>query len=1021
MKHRANKKYKLTRVNLCILAAITAQSAFVSQVSAQEPALADKPPATEKDVERITVVGSNIKGSSMRNILPITDLNAQDIATTGALDGDELLRSIPQMGAVGFTETTGGSVGTNTARGDIGSVNLRSIGEGNTLVLLNGRRMVNHPITQTNFGVPVASVNSNTLPNSGLSRVEVLRDGAGALYGSDAVAGVINYVTKDNFEGGNLNVRYGTEAGTKRDDLTLAGNRGFQFNDDKSFFFISASYDKKNGILASEKSYAKSEDQRPRAPEFFVGDNDFDNRSSLEPYADLHYLGLPSSIDDYIIRPISYINDAGVLQDISSCGGGALGAGEGAIGDVCLDAAGGHDRALRPNRNEDRTLIPDIDRVNLYINFTHEFNNGIEFYNESTYYRATAKRQWEQSSILSNGTFDVPASSYYNPLGPINFADGRVNPNRLPGLDLSLVPAEGLAYNVTIRPTDTGPRQIEVKSDSYRFLNGLRGIYKDWDWDTAILHSEAQTDDNMSNRISSPLLLAQLSLDTPDAYNPFTGVNPNDPSSIRDASPNPQSSIDPFLTTAQRSARTELTLIDFKTSNPFLFSLPGGEAGVAMGLEWRKEVLDEDNSSNFDGSQPFVEGNSVPVNDSSLQGSSVRLDVYGERKVFSAYAEMALPLLANIPAVRSLDMQLAIRYEDFDDIGNITRPKIALSWFPIDMLQFRGAISKGFRAPNLIQINSPGSTITTSVDDFAENSLDENGNVVVNPTTIADGGAGNGNYNLSTSGNRNLKPEKSDNISLGFTIVPIKNLTLSYDWWEVETQNTVGVLSDENISRLDLILRGDNSSSPDVIRGEPDERNPLGEIVQINRRYENLNTRIITGYDIAANYSLETSAGDFDFKLNAARTLKYDQTAGGDALIIIDAGGDPAFLGSAVGNLVGTASIPEWQATASMKWNSNDRLYRAGLFIKYVGEVDETSVSRTIDGETFFHEMKAQTRANAYITRRDFMNYENLNITFGINNLFDQDPPLADGSFGYDGSLHSSRSRYFYTSASYSF
>jgi hypothetical protein len=88
----------------------------------------------------------------------------------------------------------------------------------------------------------------------------------------------------------------------------------------------------------------------------------------------------------------------------------------------------------------------------------------------------------------------------------------------------------------------------------------------------------------MSNRISSPLLLAQLSLDTPDAYNPFTGVNPDDPSSRRDASPNPQSSIDPFLTTAQRSARTELTLIDFKTSNPFLFSLPGGDAGVALGV-----------------------------------------------------------------------------------------------------------------------------------------------------------------------------------------------------------------------------------------------------------------------------------------------------------------------------------------------------------------------------------------------------------------------------------------------------
>lgn len=1015
MKQQVKYRHKLTRISLCILAAFAAQGSFIQQVHA------DESNTSQESVERITVVGSNIKGSTMTSILPITDLNDEDIAATGALDGDELLRSIPQIGAVGFTETRGGNTGTNAARGDIGSVNLRSVGEGNTLVLLNGRRMVNHPITQTNFGVPVTSVNSNTLPVSGLSRVEVLRDGAGALYGSDAVAGVVNYVTKDNFEGGNLRIRYGTEADTDRDDFTLSGSKGFEFNDAKTFFMISANYAKKNGILASEKSYARTQDLRSRAPELFQGDTDFDNRSTLEAFADLHFIGLASSIDDYIIRPISYINNAGAQQDASSCGGGALTSGAGLIGDVCLDAAGSHDRALRPNRNEARTLVPDIDRLNIYTNLSHEFDNGVEFYNESTYYRSAAKRQWEQSAILSNGTFDVPAHSYYNPFGPVNFADGRVNPNRLAGLDTSVVPVEGLAYNLRIRPTDVGPRQIEVNSTSYRFLNGFRGVWNDWDWDTGILHSEAKTDDNMSNRISSPLLFAQLSLDTADAYNPFSGVNPNDPSSITDASPNPQSSIDPFLTTAQRSAKTKLTMVDFKTSNPFLFALPGGEAGVALGVEWRKEVLDEDNSSNFDGSIPFVEGNSIPVNASSLQGSSVRLDVYGERKVLSAYAELALPLLADIVAVHRLDMQLAVRYENFSDIGNITRPKMAVSWYPVEMLQFRGAISKGFRAPNLIQINSPGATLTTGVDDFAENALDVNGNVVVNASTLADGGPGNGNYNLSTSGNKDLKAEKSENISLGFTLQPLDGLTLTYDWWEIETTDTVGVLSDENISRLDLILRGNNSSSPDIVRGIADVDNPLGEIIQINRQYENLNTRTITGYDVGIKYNVDSSFGNFNMALNGARTLKFVQDAGGDALTLVNAGADPSVLGTAVGDIVGTTSIPQWQATASLKWNSDDKLWRAGLFVKYVGEVDNTSVSITVDEKTFFYEMKAQTRANVYVTRRDFMGYENLSLSFGINNIFDQDPPLADTTFGYDGSLHSSRARYFYTTASFSF
>ena len=155
--------------------------------------------------------------------------------------------------------------------------------------------------------------------------------------------------------------------------------------------------------------------------------------------------------------------------------------------------------------------------------------------------------------------------------------------------------------------------------------------------------------------------------------------------------------------------------------------------------------------------------------------------------------------------------------------------------------------------------------------------------------------------------------------------------------------------------------------------------------------------------------------------LNGDRTLKFVEDAGRDALTLVNAGADPSVLGTAVGDIVGTTSIPQWQETASLKWNSDDKLWRAGLFVKYVGEVDNTSVSITVDEKTFFYEMKAQTRANVYVTRRDFMGYENLSLSFGINNIFDQDPPLADTTFGYDGSLHSSRARYFYTTASFSF
>ncbi|MBO9490305.1 TonB-dependent receptor [Endozoicomonas sp. G2_1] len=988
--------------------------AFAGCAVASAPVFAQEEQPKEEEVERIAVVGSNIKGSTMTSALPVTELNAEEIETTGAVDGDELLRSIPQVGAVGFTATRGGNTGVNAARGDVGSVNLRSIGEGNTLVLLNGRRMVNHPITQTSFGVPVTSVNSNTLPVSGLSRVEVLRDGAGALYGSDAVAGVVNYVTKDNYEGGDFRVRYGAEEGTSRNDLSIAGSKGFEFNDGQTFFLVSANLNRRKGILASEKDYASNQDLRSRAPEEFQSVIGFDNRSSLEPHASLNFLGLGS----FRIRPTNFVRDNGSLRDASQCGGRGVTAEQAVLGDVCLQSGGGHDRALRPNRNEDRTLAPDIDRINVYTSLSHEFDSGFEYYNESTYYRAKAKRQWEQSAILSNGTFVVPAQSYYNPFGPVTFADGRVNPNRIPGLDTSVVPEEGLDYTLRIRPTDTGPRRVEVESDSFRFLNGLRGTYDDWDWDTGLLYSEAETVDTAYNRISSPLFLAQLSLDTPDAYNPFTGVNPAVLSSIQDFSPNPRSSIDPFIVNSSRRAKTKLTMIDFKASNPFLYELPAGDVGIAFGLEWRKEELDEDNSDIFDGSDPFVEGNSNPTNLSSLEGSSVRPDVFAERKVFSAYAELAVPILADLPGVHTLDAQLAVRYEDFDDVGNITRPKLALSWYPVENFQVRGAISKGFRAPNLIQLNSPGTSITTGVDDFAEGIALGTGDI----NGEFDGqDISNGNYLLETSGNQGLAPEKSENISVGVTFTPNDDWVLTFDWWEVETEGTVGVLSDENESRLDAVLRAQGSSNPRVIRGTPDAENPLGAITQIVRRYENLNTRTVAGYDISALYNMDTSIGEFTFKVNGARTLKFNQTAGGDAAAIVNFGADDAVLGSAVGDIVGTTNIPEWRGTASINWKSKDDLWRSGIFVNYVGAVDETGISITVDGNRRFYTIDRHVTANYTLTRKEFMNNENLSVTFGINNIFDQDPPLADTTFGFSGELHSSIARYFYMTANYSF
>ncbi len=358
----------------------------------------------DETVDEIIVTGTHIEGADIEGLLPVTVMDFEDIQATGAEIGDELLRAIPQFGTIGMTHVRGGITGVNAARGDVASFNLRSLGEGNTLVLINGRRMVLHPITQTSsaFGVPIASPNSNTLPIAGLKRVEVLRDGASSLYGADAVAGVVNYVIDESFDGAEVNIRYGAEHHTDRDDLSVNGAVGFELGSGNTRVLLSGSYMTSTGVMASEKPYSVSQDNRSRAPAEFASDTSLDGRSSLEPFSVVNFTGLGS----FHVRPVDLVRDNGALLGVADCGGRGLAGADlvynDGVQDLCLDSSG-QDRALRPNRNEVKTLTPDVDRVNLYARLGHDLDNGWELYGEGSYYYSKVDRVWEQAAILKEG------------------------------------------------------------------------------------------------------------------------------------------------------------------------------------------------------------------------------------------------------------------------------------------------------------------------------------------------------------------------------------------------------------------------------------------------------------------------------------------------------------------------------------------------------------------------------------------------------------------------------------------
>ena len=190
--------------------------------------------ASDNGIEEILVVGSRINNENLKKILPVTIINSEEIKVLGIDSGDDLIMSLIENGTNRFNDAGNAIAGVNSARGDMGAFNLRNLGTGNTLVLMNGRRLINSPSFQSeSVGgsfVPVNSVNTNIIPVNGIERVEVLRDGSSAIYGADAVAGVINFVTKKNKEGFEFNFKNSEFENFDRSDYQFGFNFGSNFN-----------------------------------------------------------------------------------------------------------------------------------------------------------------------------------------------------------------------------------------------------------------------------------------------------------------------------------------------------------------------------------------------------------------------------------------------------------------------------------------------------------------------------------------------------------------------------------------------------------------------------------------------------------------------------------------------------------------------------------------------------------------------------------------------------------------------
>lgn len=969
---------------------------------------------TEEELVEVVIVGSQIRGAKITEVLPVTVVDKEDIVATAAVSGDDLYRSIPQAGDVTFQEarTTGN---LNDARGDTSSINLRSLGTGNTLMLLNGRRVVPAPGTQTENFVPVQTANTNAFPVAGVKRVEVLRDGAAAIYGTDAVAGVVNTVLESDFEGLRMEAQYGGSEGTPHRETTVNLKAGTRF-ENGTRVALYAGYYTRNRLLATDRDYAASEDHRWKVADTpWAGDTAFDNRSTSSPWGS--FTVIPSTVA--VRQGTTALTTSGVfrVEPISNTAAGCSSTTYSS--NLCLRAGtitGTVDRELRYNENADRTLKGAVDRYNAFATVSRNLGD-VELFGEIGYYRAFFSGLREQSAPLASAVISIPASNYYNPLGATTI-NGVANPNRLP--NLVNVPTAGLPLRITTyRPVDTGPRVYEVTDDSYRLLAGLRGQKWGFDWESALVYSWAKTDDFTTNAVSNTLFQQALAKSTPDAYNPFNGGNQLLYSGA-DTTPSDTGTIRSFLVGVNRISETSLSMWDLKGSRPDVMTLPGGDVGIAAGVEVRRESYVDNRDPRLDGTIKYTDVVTNITYGTDVMGASPSPDVRAHRSIISGYLELAVPVVSpemDIPLVKSVEMQLAGRTERYSDFGTVTKPKVALNWTIADWLALRGSASQAFRAPNLPQFYSSGTQVSNTRTDYSFCRL--NAVTCAGASTIE-----------VRSGNRGLGPEEADNLSAGIILQPTflpdsaGKLSLSVDFWSIKQTDVIGIEGGQVQMLYDYLLRLDGQSNPNIVRDPPVGTNRVGQLLQVNDNYFNITPRQLEGFDASLRYELRrTKLGSFTFTVNAAKLTKFEQQPTEMASKVI-AANNAGRLGTgivvtAAGNQIGINGNPEWRGSASLTWR--EKQWRAGLFVNYVGSVFDTGPA-AVNGQLF--EVESWTTVSLYgqydFRRRDDL-LDRTSLRLGVRNIEDKDPPITSTNFGYFGSLANATGRYVYATLSKSF
>lgn len=1010
-------------------------------------------PPSPVTLEAVMVTGSNIKRVDMEQSLPISTLRAEEIEIRDAAQPADLLTSLPQITGLPGNETA--TLGA-TARGDNASVALRGLQSAYTLVLLDGRRVAVHPISQFEGSTPSLSPNVNQLPNRGLERVDVLRDGASSVYGTDAVAGVVNYVTRRDFIGTELALRYAQTRYGDGEEYRATLTHGLAFAAGKGRAMLTADYYHRAPLFTRDRAFSADNDLTSRAPapwDNVASSAAFNSRAAAGEYG-AFTLGTSNADGSF-----SAARPSGVPATLAS-GTGAffLAPTTSGVGFVtALPSRAGVTRDYFWNSNAYRVIQPRSARTNLFARAEYDFTPQFTAFATASAYRAhsVTYREPDAISASTDGVIVVPATNPFNPFGT-RFWSPTGTPNADGTARLTGTPSALRIDNK--RLADLPTRTDFVDDAVYRGVVGLRGRFGDsWTWEAALLYSTARVTEDEEGTTRKSLLVKALNQTDPAlAFNPFTRSFAVQNGALVATGPyrNPESVTSTFRSSFVRNGLTKLGSGDVRAAGN-LFPLWSGNAlSGAIGGEFRYEAFD-DYRPPFAGLNPPGAGLDVSTND--FLGFSPNADTHGNRHVTAAYVETLLPLVGRasaLPLLRSLELSASARYERYTDFGATTKPKLGVAWRPMSWALVRASYNEGFHAPNLAQLFT-GSLVRT------QSNIADGYRLPV--TGLAVDAAGN--RRSLASGNRTLKPETSAGRSVGVVLdVPrVNGLSVSVDYWEIRQRDviTAPTATESAINDRDALLAAtqaalaggqtiaavDLSSGSTAYKGDPavvrlpvtqadrdafaaynatrsaaDQRAVVGAIDYLAITYFNRARQFVNGFDFGLNYRrAATTLGDFAFATNWTRLNDFHayNSAGGPRVELRETN---AF---AVGGVT-----PKWRGTSTLSWRRKQ--WGAGVGFYYIGRYTDENATTTaaiysslgnpgyiqpvfsrgaVSYRYVVHDTKSYNVFATYRFASENRMLRNTSARIGVNNLFDAQPPLSSDQRGYDPAIHNTLAR----------